>query len=39
MAGVLPDGIHDADINEPLDLYERFIAPDLRDKAIRFGDA
>ena len=37
MAGVLPYGIYDADnhFNEPLDLYERYIDPGLRDKAIR----
>jgi predicted TIM-barrel fold metal-dependent hydrolase len=38
MAGVLPYGIYDADnhFNEPFDLYERYIDPELRDKAIRF---
>ena len=37
MAAVLPYGIYDADnhFNEPLDLYERYIDPGLRDKAIR----
>ena len=39
MAGVLPYGIYDADnhFNEPFDLYERYIDPALRDKAIRFA--
>ncbi len=37
MGGVLPYGIYDADnhFNEPLDLYERYIDPGLRDRAIR----
>ena len=37
MAAVLPYGIYDADnhFNEPFDLYERYIDPGMRDKAIR----
>ena len=34
----LPYAINDADnhFNEPLDLYERYIDPELRDLAIRY---